>query len=168
MNPIIKECTRLISLPAGDPSSSTEIIVIWALALIAHTAGVIITGKSVRSTMAYSVPRALIITLLSIGSMILALAASNIYIIPLMGNSSLRGLAPAVMIIIAIAGIAGLTSQWIHKTKYSKALVTLLISIACAIAMAYATRSAFTGARRGKSSALQMKRSTEEASNFKK
>jgi hypothetical protein len=168
MNALYSEYINLLKLVAGDPSSTIEIASIWGLVFVSHTIAVIITGKSVQSSMAYSVPRAMIITLLSVSTLILALACSNLYIMPNIGNSSLRGIVPAMVLILTIAGNAGLACTCIHKTRYSKAIATILISVACAVGMAYITKEAFSGIRNAKASAIQMRNKTEEASKVVK
>lgn len=159
---------ELIRMPAGDPSSSPEVTTIWILALLANTAAVFIVGKNVRSAMADSIPKAAIITAVSAFSILAALAISSIYIMPKLGSSAIRGIVPAAMVTIAISGITAPACKWLHKTKYSKALVTVLVSLVCAVGAIYVTRSGFRGARRGKASAVKVKEHSEKASEIMK
>ena len=163
MNTLLAETTRIARLLAGEPSSSVEVSTIWTAIFLVSTISIIIVGRTVRSTFGYSIPRAVILTTVNISVLLLSIAVANLHLIPAVNASSIRGIVPGGLVVVAVTGISAPMCRWLHKTKYSKALFTILLSIVFSAGVMFIIRSGFTGARNSKASADKIRSNTEKA-----
>ncbi|OVE75216.1 hypothetical protein BVX97_05235 [bacterium E08(2017)] len=162
MNALLTEIIRLLKSTANDSTSVAELATIGILAAASHTISVIITGKSVKSSEPYSIIQALILTLLNILSLVIVIACSNVYIMPRISTWSFRGIVPAAMVLSSLLLVALIGCKLIHRTKFSKTLVTILVSMVCAAGAIYIARAGFTAARNSAASARKMHDRTSE------
>lgn len=168
MNELQSEVMKVLGQLATDPSSNIEIIIICLGILVTATIAVKVVGTAMKSMYGDSIPKAAIIAVSSAAILLLSVVAARLYIAPMAGQASTSLVMQGVVALIAVAGIASPLCLWLHETKYTKALITVLLSIVCCVLVVLVIRSSFVGIRNSKASALQMKSSTEKAGNLPK
>lgn len=166
MNSLQAEMIRLLKVLEQDTSSTAEYLSIWSLAFVVGVLTIVVIGKGMRSAMAYSYPRALVIGSIFFASILSGMAAINLYLLPRISNPNIEKTVSVIILLGIILVVVAPVCRWLHKTKYSSALFTVSIALISSIVAIFIVRSGFNAARTGKASAVKSKAQTESVSNI--